>query len=204
MELEFSQLVQKEADSSGREMTADIIWSLYAAEYLNITAPYELVSFENAQASRSTETERVNAKVRCNGEVHEISGRGNGPISAMVTALRDNFGLQFKLADFGQNTRSSTSKAEAAAYVELKNSGEICLWAVLTIYHQSPYSGVDVCDKQALIPAVLAAQDAPQFFDIGDDLIGYPSDLFLAKGISRGCSLTFRAIDLCLSSMPLP
>ena len=48
MEVEFSQLV-KEADSSGREMTADIIWSLYAAEYLNITAPYELV-FENAQA----------------------------------------------------------------------------------------------------------------------------------------------------------
>ncbi len=121
MEVEFSQLVQKEADSSGREMTADIIWSLYVAEYLNITAPYELVSFENAPASRSAETERVNAKVRFNGEVHDISGTGNGPISAMVTALRDHFDLQFKLADFGQNTRSSTSKAEAAAYVELKN-----------------------------------------------------------------------------------
>jgi 2-isopropylmalate synthase len=121
MEVEFSQLVQKEADSSGREMTADIIWSLYVAEYLNITAPYELVSFENAPASRSAETERVNARVRFNGEVHDISGTGNGPISAMVTALRDHFDLQFKLADFGQNTRSSTSKAEAAAYVELKN-----------------------------------------------------------------------------------
>ena len=121
MEVEFSQLVQKEADSSGREMTADIIWSLYVAEYLNIIAPYELVSFENAPASRSAETERVNAKVRFNGKVHDISGTGNGPISAMVTALRDHFDLQFKLADFGQNTRSSTSKAEAAAYVELKN-----------------------------------------------------------------------------------
>ena len=147
MEVEFSQLVQKEADSSGREMTADIIWSLYAAEYLNITAPYELVSFENAPASRSAETERVNAKVRFNGEVHEISGTGNGPISAMVTALRDNFGLQFKLADFGQNTRSSTSKAEAAAYVELKNSGGKSVFG----------AGIDTSITKAPILALMSA-----------------------------------------------
>ena len=147
MEVEFSQLVQKEADSSGREMTADIIWSLYAAEYLNITAPYELVSFENAPASRSAETERVNAKVRFNGEVHEISGTGNGPISAMVTALRDHFGLQFKLADFGQNTRSSTSKAEAAAYVELKNSDGKSVFG----------AGIDTSITKAPILALMSA-----------------------------------------------
>lgn len=147
MEVEFSQLVQKEADSSGREMTADIIWSLYAAEYLNITAPFELVSFENAPASRSAETERVNAKVRFNGEVHEISGTGNGPISAMVTALRDHFGLQFKLADFGQNTRSSTSKAEAAAYVELKNSDGKSVFG----------AGIDTSITKAPILALMSA-----------------------------------------------
>ena len=147
MEVEFSQLVQKEADSSGREMTADIIWSLYAAEYLNITAPYELVSFKNAPASRSAETERVNAKVRFNGEVHEISGTGNGPISAMVTALRDHFGLQFKLADFGQNTRSSTSKAEAAAYVELKNSDGKSVFG----------AGIDTSITKAPILALMSA-----------------------------------------------
>ena len=33
--------------------------------------------------------------------------------------MRGTFGLEFRLADFGQNTRSATSKAEAAAYVEL-------------------------------------------------------------------------------------
>ena len=147
MEVQFSQLVQTEADSSGREMTADIIWSLYAAEYLNITAPYELVSFENAPASRSAETERVNAKVRFNGEVHEISGTGNGPISAMVTALRDHFGLQFKLADFGQNTRSSTSKAEAAAYVELKNSDGKSVFG----------AGIDTSITKAPILALMSA-----------------------------------------------
>ena len=147
MEVEFSQLVQKEADSSGREMTADIIWALYETEYLNITSPFQLVSFESAPASRTAETERVVAKVSFNGETQEISGTGNGPISAMVTALRDNFDLQFTLADFGQNTRSSTSKAEAAAYVELKNAEEVSVFG----------AGIDTSITKAPILALMSA-----------------------------------------------
>ena len=147
MEVEFSQLVQKEADSSGREMTADIIWALYEAEYLNITSPFQLVSFESAPASRTAETERVVAKVSFNGETQEISGTGNGPISAMVTALRDNFDLQFTLADFGQNTRSSTSKAEAAAYVELKNAEGVSVFG----------AGIDTSITKAPILALMSA-----------------------------------------------
>ncbi len=147
MEVEFSQLVQKEADSSGREMTAAIIWALYEAEYLNITSPFQLVSFESAPASRTAETERVVAKVSFNGETQEISGTGNGPISAMVTALRDNFDLQFTLADFGQNTRSSTSKAEAAAYVELKNAEGVSVFG----------AGIDTSITKAPILALMSA-----------------------------------------------
>ena len=147
MEVEFSQLVQKEADSSGREMTADIIWALYEAEYLNITSPFQLVSFESAPASRTAETERVVAKVSFNGETQEISGTGNGPISAMVTALRDNFDLQFTLADFGQNTRSSTSKAEAAAYVELKDAEGVSVFG----------AGIDTSITKAPILALMSA-----------------------------------------------
>ena len=147
MEVEFSQLVQKEADSSGREMTADIIWSLYDSEYLNITSPFELVSFESAPATRNAETERVAAKVSFNGKTQEISGTGNGPISAMVTALRDNFDLQFTLADFGQNTRSSTSKAEAAAYVELKNADGASVFG----------AGIDTSITKAPILALMSA-----------------------------------------------
>ena len=147
MEVEFSQLVQKEADSSGHEMTADIIWALYETEYLNITSPFQLVSFESAPASRTAETERVVAKVSFNGKTQEISGTGNGPISAMVTALRDNFDLQFTLADFGQNTRSSTSKAEAAAYVELKNAEGVSVFG----------AGIDTSITKAPILALMSA-----------------------------------------------
>ena len=147
MEVEFSQLVQKEADASGREMTADMIWSLYEDEYLNITTPYELISFETEPASRTSDKERVTARVNHDGTLHEISGTGNGPISAMVTALREHFKLGFTLADFGQNTRSSTSKAEAAAYVELKNSAGVSIFG----------AGIDNSITKAPILALMSA-----------------------------------------------
>ena len=121
MEIEFSQTVQKQADASGREITADMIWDIYTSEYLNIDEPFCLISVETQPASLASEKERITAVIRHKGEEKSISATGNGPISALVNALRDNFELEFTLADFGQNTRSSTSKAEAAAYVELKS-----------------------------------------------------------------------------------
>ncbi len=140
-------MVQQEADTSGREMTADIIWSIYDKEYLNIRTPFSLVSFEMAPAAPSAETEQVRARISHNGDIHEISGSGNGPISAMVAALRQHFDLKFTLADFGQNTRSSTSKAEAAAYVELKNeSGKSVFGA-----------GIDTSITKAPILALMSA-----------------------------------------------
>ena len=117
MEVEFSQIIQKKADQTGLEMTSDVIWDVYEEAYLNLNSPFELVSFDSHKAEDDKET--IRAVLLHKGETVSISETGNGPISALVNAIRAHFDVQFKLADFGQNTRSSTSRAEAAAYVEL-------------------------------------------------------------------------------------
>jgi 2-isopropylmalate synthase len=124
-EVEFSGIVQQEADTTGKEITSQRIWELAQKHYIRPTGTFELVSFNVAKASRNTDDERVTAKVMHNGKEVGISAIGNGPISAFVEAMRSEFNLNFRLADFGQNTREATSKAEAAAYVELvvENSG---------------------------------------------------------------------------------
>jgi 2-isopropylmalate synthase len=76
-----------------------------------------------------------------------ITATGNGPISAFVDAMRDEFNLVFRLADFGQNTRSATSKAEAAAYVELVVSDDQSVYGV----------GIDTSITLAPIRAVVSA-----------------------------------------------
>ena len=118
-EVEFSGIVQREADTTGKEITSQRIWELAQEHYIRPTGTFELVSFDVAKASRNTNDERVTATVLHNGKEVAISAVGNGPISAFVEAMRHEFNLNFRLADFGQNTREATSKAEAAAYVEL-------------------------------------------------------------------------------------
>ena len=149
MEVEFSQMVQKEADTSGIEITSAKIWDLYDAAYLNLDAPFELVSFESHPEGRDSNQERVIASVRHQGKLVEFEAVGNGPISAFVDGMRSAFDLQFRLADFGQNTRSSTSQAEAAAYVELKvpdDNGRSVFGA-----------GIDTSITQAPIRALISA-----------------------------------------------
>jgi 2-isopropylmalate synthase len=118
-EIEFSGIVQREADRTGKEITSARIWELAEAHYIRQTGRFELLDFDVSKATTDGSAERVVATVRHEGKEISVTATGNGPISAFVDAIRTEFGLSFRLADFGQNTRSATSKAEAAAYVEL-------------------------------------------------------------------------------------
>ena len=118
-EIEFSGIVQREADRTGKEITSARIWELAEAHYIRQTGRFELLDFDVSKATTDGSAERVVATVRHESKEISVTATGNGPISAFVDAMRTEFGLSFRLADFGQNTRSATSKAEAAAYVEL-------------------------------------------------------------------------------------
>ena len=149
MEVEFSGYVQNEADTSGNEITSAKIWDIFTSTYLTQDGPFALVSFESHPVEGSNEKEEVHARISHKGETHDVTAIGNGPISAFVEAMRSHFDLQFRLADFGQNTRSSSSKAEAAAYVELKAPDE----DGASIYG----AGVDTSITLAPIKAVISA-----------------------------------------------
>jgi 2-isopropylmalate synthase len=155
-EIEFSSIVQREADITGQEITSQRIWELAETHYIKPEGPFKLVSFESTRASRSSDSERITATLLYHGKEVDVTATGNGPISAFVDAVRDQFNLSFRLADFGQNTRSATSKAESAAYVELTigdeitdgNSGEM----------ESVYGvGIDTSITVAPIRAVVSA-----------------------------------------------
>ena len=146
-EIELSSKVQKIADETGNEITSDIIWQTFNKNFI-IKNPFELIDFKVEGANRDTNLEIINAKVNYKNQVIEFSSQGNGPISAFVNGMRENFDLQFTLEDFGQNTRSATSKAESSAYVELKfNNGKNSIFGC----------GIDTSITVAPILAVLSA-----------------------------------------------
>ena len=118
-QIQFSEAVQNVADKTGKEITSDMIWDIFEKEFLK-EGKFSLLKFKSKKVSKDENTEFVEATINHNAEKIKISSTGNGPISAFVNAMRDAFGLTFMLNDFGQNTRSSGSSAEAAAYIEIK------------------------------------------------------------------------------------
>ena len=146
-EVELSSKVQKIADDTGNEITSDIIWKTFNEHFI-LQKPFELIDFKVEGANRENNLEIINAKVKFKNKLYQFSSQGNGPISAFVNGIRENFHIHFTLEDFGQNTRSATSKAESAAYVELKiNDGKDSIYGC----------GVDTSITVAPILAVLSA-----------------------------------------------
>ena len=124
---QFSQVIQRITDTTSREITGSEIWDAFEKEFLAQIGPYSLVSFSSHSASRSNELERIEAVIMKNGEQHVIEATGNGPIAAFIKGMRETFELKFRLKDFTEHTRTASSEAEAAAYIELKvpdDSGE--------------------------------------------------------------------------------
>ena len=118
-QIQFSEAVQSIADKTGKEITPDMIWDIFEQEFLR-KGKFSLIKFKSKKISKDDNAEFVEATIDHNGDKIKISSTGNGPISAFVNAIRDTFKLNFMLNDFGQNTRSSGSTAEAAAYIEIK------------------------------------------------------------------------------------
>ena len=118
-EIDLSSQVQKLADKSGIEITSENIWKIYSEHFI-IESPFTLIQFSMEGPNRESNQETINASIKHNKDIIHFSSQGNGPISAFVNGMRENFDLKFTLEDFGQNTRSASSTAEAAAYVELK------------------------------------------------------------------------------------
>jgi 2-isopropylmalate synthase len=118
-EIELSKAVQKVADTTGQEITSTRIYDIFMDEYINQNGPFTLISFTSEKSANGKDQEDIAATVNYRGEEISFTATGNGPISAFVEGIRTTFGLSFRLKDFGQNTRSASSTAESAAYVEL-------------------------------------------------------------------------------------
>ena len=127
-QIEFSRVIQERTDTEGGEMTADQIWSVFSAEYLDREVPLQLNSVHTSSAAG--EKDQLSVNVYVDGSPVSLSGEGNGPIAAFVNAINDlpqNFDI--RVLDYHEHALSSGGDAIAAAYVECA-VGDQVLWGV--------------------------------------------------------------------------
>ncbi|MEN8661222.1 MAG: 2-isopropylmalate synthase [Lentimonas sp.] len=124
MHPEVGTVVNNAADAGSRELSPKEVHDVFQREYVNLSAPLEIVSINREDFSKTGEV-KVEAAIRHNGKATEISGIGNGPISAFVDALEQKGWKNFTLIDYRQHSIGSGSKTQAAAYIQIKQADGI-------------------------------------------------------------------------------
>jgi 2-isopropylmalate synthase len=145
LQIEFSRVVQQVTDASGKELSSAEIWSLFQSEYLQQSGSYEYRSHQLTTAQDGSDGERLVVKLLCNGQGAVLSGRGNGPIDALIDAL----GLRCDVLSFEERSMGSGSDARAVAFIEMTTPNRITLFGC----------GVHTNTVSASLLAVLSAMN---------------------------------------------
>jgi 2-isopropylmalate synthase len=143
LQIEFSRVVQAHTDVEGGEVTAERMWEIFEAEFL--TGGPRVGLLAHRTASQVDEKDALSCDVRVDGEIREIEGVGNGPVSAFEAALA-TVGINVRVLDYAEHAMSSGADARAAAYVECDVDGTV-VWGV----------GIDGNIVTASLKAILSA-----------------------------------------------
>jgi 2-isopropylmalate synthase len=145
MQADFSKVVQALADGSSRELNAADISAAFDVHYHQTgDQPYALIDYHESGAAG----DRIfTGKIGYEGGERSISGRGNGLLSSVLAALRDELGVTLEIADYSEHAIGAGSDVNAAAYVECRTPDGRTVFGV----------GTDSDVATASVKAVLSA-----------------------------------------------
>ena len=143
LQIEFSPVVQAVTDASGKEVDAAQIWALFEREYLAQDGDWQYRGHRLVTAPDGSDGETLDLQLVRAGAPLLLSGRGNGPIDALVHAL----GLSIDVLSFEEKSMGAGSEARAVAFVEITTPSRVTLFGV----------GVHANTVTASILAVLSA-----------------------------------------------
>ena len=148
MQADFSRVVQALADQTSRELNASDIWTAFEDHYrLSGYQAYRLIDYnETGHAGDRIFT----GKIAHAGGERSISGRGNGLISSVLAALRDDLGIDLEVADYSEHAIGAGTNVAAAAYVECRTSDGRTIFGI----------GTDTDIATASVQAVLSAANS--------------------------------------------
>ena len=147
LQIEFSKVVQAKTDNEGGEVLPDELWEIFEDEYLPTeTAPWGRFRLKGVSTNSSLgEDVKIEVKITDRGELKELKGTGNGPVSAFCNALID-YGVDVRVLDYLEHALSAGGDASAAAYLECAIDGDV-YWGV----------GIDPNTTTASLKAIISA-----------------------------------------------
>ena len=156
LQIEFSQVIQAKTDSEGGEVLADEMWKIFVDEYLPAELTTDVAPWGRfkllgmSERSEMGKEVELTASITDGGEKREISGSGNGPISAFSDAL-SKLGVKLSILDYYEHAMSAGGDAKAASYLECEiangSASKSIFWGV----------GIDPSTTTASLKAIISA-----------------------------------------------
>lgn len=117
LQIEFSRAIQRVSDETGREVTPQDVYDIFSNEYLQ-EGPWKLVRHRITGSPKTTGQKqfRIEVELDVNGEIRNLSGQGDGAISAFVHALD----IEAKIMDYQEHAIGAGTDTQAASYVEMR------------------------------------------------------------------------------------
>lgn len=149
LQIGFSRVVQEIADRTGKELSGADIWRAFQDAYhLGESQKIALVEFrQTGGAARKDGNQVYGGRIQVDGVVKDVSGQGNGRVSAMLDALKATCGIDMDVVDYHQHAIGAGAGAKAAAYVECRVSTDRTVFGV----------GIDTDVASASVKAILSA-----------------------------------------------
>ena len=158
-QIDFSRVIQQEAESRQTELTSDDVISVFENTYLNqstlVLQDYEIKNTAGAVSFKGS--------VRTGDDIIDVVGNGNGPLSAFNNAISGKLNKNIHVINYAEHALTvesqsplteNNSDANAVAYLQLNIEGEI-------------YSGIGTCSStvSAMLKAALSALAQAQIAD---------------------------------------
>lgn len=120
MQVEFSSIVQKRADSAEAELSSHMLWELFSETYLRPDLSEGVFIYQRHSLFATSAGQEIVLDLKSDkGEYRQVKGRGNGPIAAVLDALAMNASV----LSYEERNRSQGNDAEAIAMIELSMAG---------------------------------------------------------------------------------
>lgn len=151
LQIEFSKVVQGEAEINGGEIDSLTIHRLFEDRYLKVHAPWALKSYDLHRDDNG-----VKASVSLGSDEHPVrlEGLGLGAVEAVSAALEASCGVRIAVEAYDEFALGEGTKANALACIRLTVDGVHCSAAALA-------EDTTSATLQALFSAVAQVATAP-------------------------------------------
>jgi 2-isopropylmalate synthase len=127
LQMEFSKTIQAITESSGTVIGSGQMRDVFEEIYLPEDAGLRLITSEISTREGRTS---VTAQLLVDGQHHTVVGQGNGPIDALVSALKSELDIVLEVKDYSEHALTEGSGASAVAYVECAGPEGTTWWGV--------------------------------------------------------------------------